>query len=358
VLGASAQQIGLVAAAYALVALVLAIPGGRAIDRMGTTRVLYGSLIAMGGLGVAYAVADSIPQLLTLATVNGVVELGVWLSLQTLSSHAGTGEDLTRQLSLFSFAWGLGIALGPSVGGLAYEQVGFAGLSLTYTTLAVIMLLAVVVAPAVPASLRAKGGGLHRDAWRTAVQPAVRSVLLSSFVTLYVISIKNTFYPLTLEDRGVPVPLIGLVLSVMGVASLAVRLMLPALLRRFGPGRVLVVGTWVAVVGISATPWLSNVVALVLGAAITGAGYGSNPPVSVQLLSEHSTHANRGLVMGLRAASSRLAQVVQPVIFGSLAAAAGTARAFLLSGALLSAVALSTRRDVLALSTRTTDTEG
>ncbi len=348
-LGASTQEIGFVAAAYAFVALFLAIPGGRAIDRLGITRVMYGSLVAMVLLGVMYAFADTILQLLLLQVVNGVVELGVWLSVQTLATHAGTGDALAKQLSLFSFMWGLGIAIGPTLGGLVYDGLGFSALALVYAGVTALMLLTLVLAPRAPAGVRTRGGRLGRDATRIARQPAIRGVLVSSFVAMYVISIKSTFYPLLLQDRGIDLVLIGVLLSLMGVASLAVRVCLPYLLRTIGPSRVLALGSVAAIVGISVTPWLFHPVLLVLGALLTGAGYGSNPPVAMQLLGEHSSREERGLVMGLRATSSRLAQVIQPVAFGSLAAAVGTALTFPVSGLLLAAVAVSTRRDMAAL---------
>jgi MFS family permease len=348
-LGASTQEVGLVAAAYAFFSLFLAIPGGRLIDRLGSTRVLYWSLVAMAGLGVAYAFAESILQLFLLQMVNGVVELGVWLAVQTLVTGAGTGQSLAKQLSLFSFTWGLGIAVGPTLGGLVYDGLGFRALALTYAGLGLAMLLATWFAPAMTAGLRSRGGRLGRDAWQTAMQPAIRSVLLSSFAVMYVISIRSTFYPLMLQDRGIAIPLIGVLLSLMGIASLAVRAALPVLVKRFGPGSVMLAGTLVGVVGISVTPWLLHPVLLVAGAVVTGAGYGSNPPVAMQLLGEQSAQSNRGLVMGLRATSSRLAQVLQPLAFGSLAAAAGTAAAFPISGAALTAMALWMRRDLVAL---------
>jgi MFS family permease len=348
-LGASTSEIGLVAAAYAFVALFLAIPGGRAIDRLGTPRVLAVSLVAMTALGVAYALSGTVLQLLVLQVLNGVVELFVWLAVQTLATGAGRGDTLARHLSLFSFTWGLGIALGPTVGGLVYEHAGFAALALVYAGLSAAMLAALAFAPAPPEGSRSRGGRLGRDAWQTARAPAIRTVLLSSFVVMYVISIKSTFYPLALEDRGVPVPVIGVLLSIMGIASLAVRPLLPALTRRLGAGPVMVIGTVVGVVGISLTPWLLHPVLLVGAAIVTGAGYGSNPPVVMQLLTQHSAAGTRGLVMGLRATAGRLAQVVQPLAFGAVAAVAGTAAAFPVSGAVLLATVLGSRRDLLAL---------
>ena len=348
-LGASTQQIGLVAAAYAFFALFLAIPGGRAVDRLGSSRVLYVSLALMVALGVAYAFAESVLALFLLQVANGVVELLVWLTVQTLATGAGRGDTLARHLSLFSFMWGLGIAIGPTVGGFVYDGLGFSALAFLYAGLAAAMLVAVAIAPKRPAGPRTRGRGLGRDAWQVSRQPAIRSVLLASFTVMYVISIKSTFYPLALQERGVPVPLIGVLLSIMGIASLAIRPALPWLTRRFGAGTVMVAGTVVGVIGISLTPWLVHVALLVVFAAVTGAGYGSNPPLGMQLLSEYSADTNRGLVMGLRAAASRLAQVVQPLAFGSLAAAAGTAAAFPISGGALLALALWSRRDLVAL---------
>jgi MFS family permease len=349
-LGASAQEVGLVAAAYAFVALFLAIPGGRAIDRLGTKRVLYVSLAAMTALGVAYAAASTILQLLVLQVVNGVVELFVWLAIQTLATGAGRGDSLAKHLSLFSFMWGLGIAVGPTIGGVVYDRLGWSALALTYAGTAALMLLAAIFAPDRP-GLRTRGGRLGRDAWQTAKVPAIRTTLLSSFVVMYVISIKSTFYPLVLQDRGVSVPLIGVLLSIMGIASLAVRPVLPLLSRRLGAGTVMVVGTVVGVIGISLTPWLLHPVLLVAAALVTGAGYGSNPPVVMQLLTQHSAEGERGLVMGLRATAGRLSQVVQPLAFGGLAALAGTAAAFPISGAALLVAVVLNRRDVLALRT-------
>jgi MFS family permease len=347
-LGASVQEVGLVAASYAFFALFLAIPGGRAIDRLGTNRVLYVSLAAMAGLGVAYAFADTILQLFLLQMANGVVELGVWLAVQTLATGAGRGDALARHLSLFSFTWALGIAVGPTMGGFVYDRLGFSVLAFIYAGLALVMLLALCFAPARPAGLTTRGGHLGRDAWQTGSRPPIRGVLLASFIVMYLISIRSTFYPLVLEGRGTPVPLIGVLLSIMGIASLAVRPLLPALARWVGPGRVLVIGTVVGVLGISLTPWLPPVL-LVVAAVLTGAGYGSNPPVSMQLLSEHSADTNRGLVMGLRATAGRLAQVAQPLAFGALATAAGMAAAFPISAAALLGMLAVSRRDLMAL---------
>ena len=56
--------------------------------------------------------------------------------------------------------------------------------------------------------------------------------------------------------------------------------------------------------------------------------------------------------MRLRATAGRLAQVIHPLAFGGLAAAAGMAVAFPVSGAALLVMIALTRRDVMALHSR------
>jgi MFS family permease len=346
-LHASDAQIALTVGVYSLFSLVLALPGGRLIDRIGVMRVLLVSLTAMVLVGVGYALATTPDQILVLQAVNGVVELGVWLALQALATHAGGGEFLTRQLALFSLAWGVGLAVGPALGGAIYGAVGFQPLGLVY---AGVSLLALAAVPLVPYRGREESGrdgdgplpGMLRSTRAMLGRPAVKGVLLASFVALFVQAIRLSFYPLFLKREGISLSQIGLILSLMGVASIAVRLPLPALLRRFGAGPVLVWSMWLAVVGIGLTPWLDTVWALAIGAVAIGIGYGVNPAVTVELLARDTRPEQRGLAMGLRVTSNRLAQISQPVVFGGLTAALGMASAFPISGVLLAGLTLWT----------------
>ncbi|MBA3621058.1 MAG: MFS transporter [Euzebyales bacterium] len=342
-LGASDAKTGLIVAAYSFVSLFVALPAGRVVDRLGVFRVLGAALVGMALIGIGYALATTPDHIFVLQVVNGVVELFVWLALQAMVSHAGSGSFLTRQLSLFSLAWGVGIAVGPILGAAVYARYGFAPLGGLYAGLSLLALVGLLVPDqglrqhqAPSAEQRSSAATVRRITAR----PAVKGVLLSSFVALYVNSIKMSFYPLFLERAGLSVPRIGVLLSVIGVASLAVRVVLPAALRRWDPGSVLVWSMWASVLPIAVTPWLGAYWALAAAAALIGLGYGVNPPVTVQLMALHTEPAERGLAMGLRVTSNRLAQVAQPLVFGALISTVGMAAAFPASGVLLGALTL------------------
>jgi MFS family permease len=348
-LGASDLYIGVVFASYSALSLFLAIPGGRLIDRIGTGRVLAVAFSGMAAVGVGYALATTPAQLLVLMTLNGITETGAWLALQALITYAGRGEFRTRQLSLFSFGWGLGIAVGPAIGAAIFARAGFAPLGWFFALLALTALAGVAFVPFPRSqSQQARDRG-ETETPRPArigeltARPAVRAVLLSSFVALFVNAIRMSFYPLYLERSGVSVERIGLLLSVMGVVSLLIRLPLPALLRRWGESKVLVWGLWSCVVPMALTPWLPSFWLLAVAAAVYGAAYGLNPPVTVQMMAKYTEPHERGLAMGLRITSNRLSQVAQPLLYGALATTIGMASAFPVSGVMLAGMTFWTQ---------------
>lgn len=357
-LGTDPASIGWIVATYPLVALVLAIPGGRLVDRIGTTLTLVAGVVAMVASGVGYALAASVPALVLAQMVNGLAEMLVWLALQTIISHAGTGEFLTRRLASFSLAWGIGTAAGPIAGAWILSAQGFGFLGWSYGGAAVLVLVALLTPRPEPAD--DPGEARERTSFGASIHgmvanPAVFNVLLSTFIALYLNSVRTSFYPLFLTSDGVPVQQVGVLLAVTGIASIVIRVPIPYLMRRIGPGWLLIAGMWMSLVPLALTPWLPGFGLLCLAAVLIGLGYGVNAPVTVQLMVQHTARNERGQAMGLRVTSNRLAQVLQPLIFGALVSSVGIGSAFAVSGGLLGALALWAGHAVRRLRTGSTD---
>jgi MFS family permease len=349
-LGASELYIGLIVSMNSMTALFLAIPSGRLMDRLGIMRVLLISLVIMVLTGFGYGLATTPDQFLVLMLVGGLGELGVWLALQALATHAGTGAFLSRQLWLFSLGWGIGVAVGPTVGGIVLEQLGFPALGFLFAALSLAATAVVFVPyprrPDPTSSVGARQSS-EKSALRTiARRPAVKGVLLSSYVILFINAIRLSFYPLYLEREGISLSGIGVLLSSFGATSLLIRFLLQRVVRRWGAGRVLVWSMWLCLVPMAATPLLAgNFWLLLVAAAFTGAAYGLNPPVTVELMARHTKPSERGVAMGMRITSNRLAQVTQPLLFGGVAASAGVVAAFPIAGVLLAGLTVWTWRE-------------
>jgi MFS family permease len=342
-LGASDLVIGLAVAAYALVGLLLAIPSGRMLDRLSQRRLLIAALV---GLAVTTALLPLLSSVLVLSLgmlVNGLFAMWVWLLLQSMISSAGDGQGRRNQLALFSLTWGIGLAVGPSIGAVLYDQIDFAGLCLILGVVSVAAGAAGLATPPVepPGATDVGDGAASQDAgFRAAMSramenPILVSVLISSFINLFVLSMRISFYPVYLEREGVAITQIGLLLSIIGISSLAVRAVLPAVEKRFGTLRVLIASTWLAIIGAASIPLSTHIAVLAVGALLIGIGLGANPPITVSLIAEHSDTRDRGLAVGLRMVANRSGQVAQPVVFGGLAAVMGLGLAFPVSGVAL-----------------------
>lgn len=351
-LGASDLVIGVAVAGSAVAGLVLAVPSGYLLDRFDSGRVLIVSMVGLAATIGGFVVTTSVLAMAALMFVQGLFQMWVWLVLQEMITRVGHGRQAERQLSLFSLSWGIGLAAGPAAVAWLYAAVGFQMLNVVCF---VLILTAAGAGFLVPASLREvepRPAPNRQTQQRVGMVTALRGslsnavvigVMASSFVNIFVQSLRTSFYPLYLEGRGVSIALIGVLLSCIGVSSLAVRLVLGPLVRRFGFVRLLIWSTWLAVVGVAVTPVTTGPAFLVAAALMIGVGLGANPPITVQLLAGRET-TNRGTAVGLRLVANRSAQVVQPLIFGALSVTVGLGVAFPLAGVLLGAATVWTSR--------------
>jgi MFS family permease len=344
-LGASDLVIGLAAGASSVAGLLLAVPSGYLLDRFDAQRVLavttFGLAVTTGG----FVLVSSIGWMILLMFLQGFFQMWVWLVLQQMMTRVGNGPQASRQLSLFSLAWGIGLAAGPSAGAWIYGAWGFQTLNISCFAFTMCGVVGALLTPAIlrereaprtgPAEQRAMFGALRRSF----EDSVVVGVMVSSFVNIFVQSLRTSFYSLFLQRIGLSLGVIGLLLSTIGVSSLVVRFCLPGVIRRFGLVRPLIWSTWIAIIGVAMTPLCSNVAFLVVGAVMMGAGLGANPPITINLLAGAESK-DRGVAVGLRMAANRSAQVLQPIVYGNIASLIGLGVAFPLSGVLLGAAAV------------------
>jgi MFS family permease len=339
-IGASAPEIGIAVGAYAVLGLLLSVPGGVIVDRVGPRRLLVSGFGLLATCGVLYAaLATSVVALTVVQLVAGAAALAVWVALQSAVTYAGAGDFLRKQLAVFATAWAIGSAVGPLVGGWLFGWLGFEAVA---GLLLVAGLVGALAGGRLPVGDPRDAGAAPLPAWRSArdlvARPTVRLVLASSFVSLAVQSLRTSFYPLFLADRGLTPATIGAVLTLIGIASVAVRLFLPALGRSFGARAVLVWSTWLAVAWVTAAPLLTGSLGILAGAVLLGVSLGLNPPTTVELIADATPPEHRGTAMGLRVAANRSAMITEPILFGAVTAALSATVAFVASGALLGIV--------------------
>ncbi|MEU0152447.1 MFS transporter [Micromonospora fulviviridis] len=321
--------LGVLGASFAVVPLVLAVPSGHAVDRLGERRVaLAGSaLLFAAGLGFVL-LAGSVAGLVLASMALGTAHLCAVVAQQALVANRTPADRYDAAFGYYTFAASLGQALGPGL------IVLFGGDRPIPDTRAIFLGATVVALPLLVVTLFLRPSGHHRRAadgsdaggLRDLIrQPGLVRALTVSCVVLAAVDITLVYLPALGAERGIAAGSIGILLGTRAVASMVSRLLLGRLVAALGR-RVVLVGTvTLSAVGLALLlPPLPFAVLLAV-VAVAGLGLGAGQPLTMSFLAEVAPPGLRGRAMSLRLTGNRLGQVLIPSAAGALAAGTGAA---------------------------------
>src|SRR5207342_285220 len=122
-LGVSIDRLQWVVDAYVLVFAVFILTGAALGDRYGRRRMLVVGLLVFSAASAAGALSTDLTQLVIARAVQGLGAALLMPLTLTLLSAAFPPERRTAALGLWSSIAGLGVALGPLLGGLIVESL-------------------------------------------------------------------------------------------------------------------------------------------------------------------------------------------------------------------------------------------
>lgn len=347
-LGGDATTVGLVAATFAVVPMLLALRIGRLVDRRGSKGILVAGIATSA---VAVAGAAAAPTLSLLAAANTVLGLGQIMTL--IGAQGFVMELLERDRHVDGFAmFTLAVSVGQSVGTPAMGLLLRAGPDGAVETGLPLLVTAAVIAAALPFALslprrpRPADGPPGRDgsASMTALlaRPGMAPAVFASLVVVSGIDLLTAYLPVVGQHAGLTPLAVTLLVATRSVFSMVARAATPWVLRRWSQAAVLVAAPLVAtpalvVIGLSGE-------VLVLGAALAAIGlvWGLNQPVTMSWVTAAAPRDHRAAALSLRITGNRAAQVVMPLAAGAVAGAVGPGGVFLLSGAVSAATVATT----------------
>lgn len=348
--------LGLIISGQALLPLFFAIPIGRLSDRLGQRLTLISGGALMMFAGLLYLQAST-PLLLFIGqTVSGLGQVAVWLAAQALStSWQGTVEERRQAISRFTLFVAIGQSSAPLIATQLLERFGASSFFVFYMVLSALAMLAGWLFPAVlsPADSKptdAARSSAGKAAWQLATEPGMQATLVCTFLMLSLSELQSSFVPVYMKEVGLNVAAIGWVLAAGSVASLVVRVATTHVLRRWGLKWSLLGAFALAIGGIAAVPAFRSVIPLMILSVLTSLGLGVNQPLTLILIAETAPPGQHGLGMGLRLSANRLAQMVNPVMFGFFTTWVGMGSAFVLNAGLLGAISYFVFRQLDRLS--------
>lgn len=349
--GLSPASIGLVLSTFALVPMLLAVHGGRLVDRIGVRAPMLGGT-AMATAGAALCVTLPHPAALALAT--GLVGLGgmaFHLGMQHCAGEIGGPARRTANFNLLTLSFSASGLIGPPLAGLLIDHAGhraaFAGAAALLGTV-FLALGRFDFEPHLPAAARrettdepADGRAPAAAAFALLGAPRLRRLLIASLLASAAWDVYQFLLPLHAGTIGLSATSVGFAIAAFSAGSLSVRLALPSLVSRMHPARWMQVALAVCVLAYAAAPWADGLGLLLALSFLIGIGPGIAQPLLLAALHHASPPGRAGEAAGLRMTLLSAMQLALPVALGLLVGAFGTAPLFWLYAATAAAIGLA-----------------
>lgn len=330
-LGGDAVFVALLASAFAAPALAGSVVIGRLADRFGgaTIALLGSALMALGC--IAPLAAHEQWLLLVAAGAAGLGSVGVFVGQQTFVAHRTRGLASDGDFGTLATAGSVGQLIAPP---LVTALAALAASPTRPDTSIGLALCAVAAALAtVPAAVLRRidhdaPGTSHAGAAQSPLSvlrtPGLWRAIAVSSAMLVTMDLLYSFIPLWAAEHSIDATVVGWLLALRALVSVASRVGLGRMVARFGRKSPLVLSMACGVVALAALP-VSDAVAAVAVMIALGVCLGVPQPLTLAWVVEIVAARDHGAALGLRMAGNRLAQTVIPLGMTVVAAPLGVA---------------------------------
>lgn len=377
-LGGTPAVVGAVVASAFVIPAMVAIPIGRVVDRLGAPRMMVVGTWALIASALLVVAVPGLAMLFVARVVNGLAHVILMVATQVHVAAVVPPHRREEAISWYSTFVSAGQLLGPLVIGVLVDVAGFAAAFGAGGAAAALALAparrlqgggrrsgvrdgapagpgpgaagpAPIPTPADGPAPAARVPGRPRPSGSAPGGPAgVRELLRNDGVKLaiavssgilFAMGARQAFLPVYLYNLDFSTTAIGFVLSFRSVVSMVIRPLIPGIIALLGGRRpALMAATLMTAAGLGLTGFARDLISIGLLTVLIGVGIGASQPLTIVAVADHVEEGRQGLALGLRMAANRTAQLINPVIFGLVAEAAGFGVTFLTGGLLLGLV--------------------
>jgi MFS family permease len=360
--GSSPFEVGVVAASYSLLSIVVALPMGRLVDRIGPERFVIVGTLLTSLTALVQVFLDSVAAIALVFSLTGLGQIITIVAQQTTVANRGGRAGRTERFALYSQAASVGQLVGPAMVGILAGSVIIGGTSLggtppdthglTLVFLACALCTGIAALVAIPLARAGGRGrvtasddpatGMLRTASRVMRRPGMLRAMLVSVVVVSSIDVLIAYLPVYGEVHGLTIAFVSLLLTVRAGATLASRIGLGWWLRRLGRRLVLTLGLTMASVGMIVLAVGPAEGVLIVVMVAFGLGIGIGQPLTMGWVADQSPRSERATAIGIRLMGNRAALLIGPLLMGAIAGAAGIGGTFVTVALLLAAGAGTT----------------
>lgn len=328
--GLSLGTTSVVLAAAGLGAAIGSLPAGSLIARWGERRVLFGSLTVLAVSTALLGLTTTVLALVALRMTAGAANVALRLSRQTYIARRVPSHRRGRAMAMIGGSFRLALLVGPLIGGLLADTVGFTATFAVAGVCTAVGLLPPLVAGPHHLTPRGDADTARQAGVIEGLRAHWRLLLLAGVVPLLVMTVREGRFvvlPLISDELGLSPSAVGAVITVGTAADL---LLFPAagyVMDRFGRLFAMLPAFSLIAVGLVMLGLAETTGAVVFAGAVVGIGNGLSSGTMLTFGSDLApTDATGPFLAGL-AAMQDGGRVAGPLVVGLIGARAGLSAA-------------------------------
>jgi predicted MFS family arabinose efflux permease len=335
-LQATPFTVGTLMSFYALLPMLFAVSAGRLIDRVGARWPMFGASVAVALGALLPFVWPRLEMLYATSTLIGTGFMVFHVAVNQVVGALGSSEDRATNFSWLALGFSVSGSLGPLMTGFAIDTVGHAA---TFLLLFLFPLPPLIVLwlnrPALPRAKERKADTGERRVMDLLRSRELRRVFIASGLLSMGWDLYTFVIPIYGSRIGLSASTIGVIMGTFAVATFAVRLVMPLLVRRVKEWHTITAALLITAGTYSLFPFFTSVPLLMALSFLLGIGLGCAQPMVMALLYNTSPPGRQGESVGVRTTVMNASHTVLPLAFGALGAALGMGPVFWSMAALL-----------------------
>ena len=325
VLGGTHFTYSVILSIYSLMQFIFAPIWGRISDKRGRRPIILtgitGSIISFFLLSFTSTLA----MLIIARALQGTFTAATLPTAQAFISDTTTGEDRAKGFGLIGAAFGLGLAIGPGIGGGLYSLTKHYS-TLAYFASGMSALNLITAFILLPETLKCKNENncdpevitsSRKDSFKYAFanKEVLAIILTFSMLTLAFASYTSTLLPYGIARFGLTEENSSIVLLIVGIISIITQgVILRFLTKKFSNSTLMVVGFLIIATGLVVFSQVSNLIFMILVSGPISIGSSIGNPTNQALLSQRTPMDKQGGILGINQGLSALMRVIAPLL--------------------------------------------